>query len=255
MLTNFSIVDPIGIALILFSMFLGGLIKGVTGTGMPIVAVPVIASFYDVPLAVAVLVIPNLLINIFQTLKFKHHNNEPRLTRNFAISGFLGAAIGTIILTSITAENLNLLISVILLLYIGLRINKPEFKMTLFRAHKLVWFAGLGGGFLQGAFGISAPIAVTFANAIQLDRPVFIYTMSVFFTAMCFMQIPLLLIYDVMTWKTALIGLTACVPIIFGVFIGDNIGKRLNSVIFDRVILTLLALLAFKLVINAYFYL
>jgi len=146
-----------------------------------------------------VLVIPNLLINIFQTRKFKHHNNEPRLTRNFAISGFLGAAIGTIILTSITAENLNLLISVILLLYIGLRINKPE--------------------------------------------------------SMCFMQIPLLLIYDVMTWKTALIGLTACVPIIFGVFIGDNIGKRLNSVIFDRVILTLLALLAFKLVINAYFYL
>jgi len=89
MLTNLSMIDPKGISLIFFAMFLGGLLKGVTGAGMPIIAVPVIATFYDVRLAVIILVIPNLLINLFQINKFKSYNVETSFTRKFAISGIL----------------------------------------------------------------------------------------------------------------------------------------------------------------------
>lgn len=250
MISNFSITDPIGILTIFFAMFLGGILKGVTGSGMPIIAVPVIAAFYDVRLAVIVLVIPNLLINTFQVYKFRSHNIEKKFTAKFAFSGLVGAALGTIMLSWLPIEKLNILMALILLLYIGLRISKPSFHIPLSRAHKLVWYAGLGGGFLQGALGISAPIAVTFANAIKLNRPVHIFTISVFFSTMCLIQIPLLIAYGFMTWQIIIIGFIACIPIMLGLSVGDILGKRMNAIIFDRVTLLMLTVLAFKQIIS-----
>ena len=90
--------DYLGLSAIFIAMFLGGVLKGATGVGMPIVIVPVIAAFYDVRLAVIILVIPNILINIWQMYKYRAHNVVPEFTRNFAVSGFLGAGLGTMVL-------------------------------------------------------------------------------------------------------------------------------------------------------------
>ena len=50
----------IGIALVV-----GGFVKGATGTGLPMVAVPVMAAFIGVPHAVAVMAIPILATNLW----------------------------------------------------------------------------------------------------------------------------------------------------------------------------------------------
>ena len=56
--------DPITIFAILVAFGLGGTLKGATGAGAPIITIPVIAAFYDVRIAVIIMVIPNLLTNI-----------------------------------------------------------------------------------------------------------------------------------------------------------------------------------------------
>ena len=55
------IFDTITIIAILIAFALGGILKGATGAGAPIVTIPVIAAFYDVRVAVIIMVIPNLL--------------------------------------------------------------------------------------------------------------------------------------------------------------------------------------------------
>ena len=40
---------------------IGGVIKGATGAGAPLIAVPVMTSFFDIRFAVAVFVLPNLI--------------------------------------------------------------------------------------------------------------------------------------------------------------------------------------------------
>ena len=52
--------DPITIFAILGAFALGGTLKGATGAGAPIITIPVIAAFYDVRIAVIIMVIPNL---------------------------------------------------------------------------------------------------------------------------------------------------------------------------------------------------
>jgi len=64
------IFDTITIIAILIAFALGGILKGATGAGAPIVTIPVIAAFYDVRVAVIIMVIPNLLTNIGQFINF-----------------------------------------------------------------------------------------------------------------------------------------------------------------------------------------
>lgn len=253
MLSQLSSLDSVSILAIFCAMFLGGILKGATGAGLPIIAVPVIAAFYDVRFAVIILVIPNFLINSWQSYKFRSHNFHPNFVRIFAIAGILGAGIGTVLLSWLPVEKLNLLMALIVFSYIALKLAKPAFRLPMEQANKLVWYAGIGGGVLQGALGLSSPISVTFTNAIKLDRPSFIFTISVFFTAMCLVQLPLQFAYGMVTWQTIILGFFAFIPLIMGVPVGEFVGKRMSAVVFDRVILVLLAVLSLKQVIAVVF--
>ena len=63
--------DPITIFAILVAFALAGTLKGATGAGAPIITIPVIAAFYDVRMAVVIMVLPNLLTNISQIYQFR----------------------------------------------------------------------------------------------------------------------------------------------------------------------------------------
>ena len=52
--------DPPALLAICVALSLGGLLKGATGMGTPVVAVPVMAAFVDVKLAVIIMVIPKM---------------------------------------------------------------------------------------------------------------------------------------------------------------------------------------------------
>lgn len=249
---DISLTDPVGLFAIALGLFLGGILKGATGAGMPVLAVPVIAAFYDVRVAVVVLVVPNLLTNLWQARKFRAQNKEPVFARRFALSGLVGAGIGTAMLVRLPVETLNVLLALIIIGYIGLRLAKPSFRVPMDLAERYAPLAGFSGGILQGTVGLSAPIAVSFANAIRFDRPVFIFTISVFFMALCVAQIPLQILFGLLTWNVALIGVIALAPLFAGLPIGDYLGKRMDPAVFDRTILVMLAFLAVKQLYSAF---
>src|SRR3546814_4921733 len=53
-----------GLVLGALALALGGVLKGATGAGSPLFAVPLLAMLYDVPLAVAIFTLPSLFSNI-----------------------------------------------------------------------------------------------------------------------------------------------------------------------------------------------
>lgn len=235
---------------IMLALFLGGLIKGATGAGLPVVAVPVIATFTDVKTAVVVLVIPNLVVNGLQVIKFRKTSPDQKLVRDFALYGVLGAAIGTLVLAWLPSTLLSIGISIIIFSYIILRLLKPSFALSIARAKQLAPTLGVMGGILQGAIGISAPIAITFTNAIRVERPAFIFMISVFFAGMCLSQFPVQLAFGMVTMGILVAGCISLIPMLIGLQIGDYIGRRMNPIIFDRVILIMLAVLAIEQLIT-----
>ncbi len=250
MAASISFTDMWSLAAIVIAMVLGGILKGATGAGVPIIAVPVIAAVYDLKLAVAVMIVPNLISNAWQIYKFRTAAVDKVFCWQLALFGALGAGLGTIALAGLPLRLLTLCMAAIIIAYIVLRLLKPNIHLSMVSAKKIVAPAFLLAGILQGAVGVSAPIAVTFLSAMKLTRSMFIFTVSIFFASMAILQIPVQIHYGLMTPNIALLGLFAFLPLLVALPAGDWIGKRISPKAFEMVILTFLGLLALRLILT-----
>ena len=243
--------DPIAITLAVLGILIGGVLKGATGAGAPIVAVPMLAVVFDVPTAVTIFTVPNLLSNIWQAWSYRGARLPWGFTARFAIAGLVGAGLGTVILARLLPDTLLLLVAVVVFLYVGFRLVKPDWALAYARALPLAAPIGFLGGILQGAVGVSAPISVTFLNALKLERAVFISTIAVFFTAMSLSQLPLQIQYGLMTWNRFALGLGTLALIVAAMPLGAYLARRISRDVFDKCILGLLLIIAVRLVISA----
>ena len=59
------------------ALALGGTLKGATGMGAPLIAIPVMTALFDVRLAVVVMLLPSLYTNLWQLWIFRAHHPGP----------------------------------------------------------------------------------------------------------------------------------------------------------------------------------
>jgi uncharacterized membrane protein YfcA len=239
--------DPYAIIIIFAALFCGGTLKGALGMGSPVVAVPVMASFVDVRLAVVVMVVPNLITNIAQIRTYKSARMQGTFSMRFALAGAFGAGVGSFALVLFSAMVLKIIVACAVLAYVTLRIMRPDFSTTLERATALALPFGALSGIFQGAAGVSAPISMSFLNAVKLQRPTVIVTISTLFVAMSAVQIPMLALFGIMTLQTAFMGVFVLLPLFAGMSVGASLAKRMDTKTFDRAILAVLVVLAAKL--------
>jgi len=235
-----------------FGIGLGGVLKGATGAGAPVVGVPVLVLLFNVPTAIALFTIPNLATNVWQGWRFWKHRISTKFTLLFAGSGALGAGVGSLLLAFLPGDVLMGVVASVVLLYIAFRLARPDWRLADRPARRLAAPAGFVGGMLQGAGGLSAPVSVTFLNAMRLERAQFIATIAVFFVAMSVVQIPTLAGLGILTPHLALMSLGAMVPLFAGMPVGAWLARHVSKEAFDRVILALLAIIALKLLYDAF---
>lgn len=225
----------------------GGIVKGAVGAGAPVVAIPILSLLFNVPFAVAVMSLPNLWSNIFQGWANRSHLLHRRFVLSLAVSGAAGAVVGTLFLAWLPERPLTLILAAILVAYLGFRFLRPDWKISMETADRLVIPAGAIGGMLQGAAGLSAPVSVTFLNAMKLERKTFIATISIFFIAMSLVQVPTLWAMGIMGREEFRLSLMALVPLLGGMPIGSWAARHVSRETFDKLILTLLTLVAIRL--------
>ena len=240
--------DTITIIAILVAFALGGILKGATGAGAPIVTIPVIAAFYDVRIAVIIMVIPNLLTNIGQLYQFRKTILPSFFTVSFALGGGIGAFIGTILLANLSIKILTLSVAFIVIIYILLKLFVPSWKLIYEKATKLVFIMGTAGGVLQGTAGLSAPISITFLNAMKLERNQFIPTISVYFGVMSIFQMPTLYYYDFLNFEIIAASLISTVVLLSFMPLGSWVAKSVSKENFDKITLILLAFIALRII-------
>ena len=240
--------DTITIIAILVAFALGGILKGATGAGAPVVTIPVIAAFYDVRIAVIIMVVPNLLTNIGQLYQFRKTILPSFFTVSFALGGGIGAFIGTILLANLSIKILTLSVAFIVIIYILLKLIVPSWKLIYEKAAKLVFIMGTAGGVLQGAAGLSAPISITFLNAMKLERNQFIPTISVYFGVMSIFQMPTLYYYDFLNFEIIAASLISTVVLLSFMPLGSWVAKSVSKENFDKITLILLAFIALRII-------
>jgi len=243
--------DWIGLALSFGALFVGGILKGATGIGAPILAVPLLSALYGVPTAVAVFALPNFVVNGVQAWQYRASRPAARLIWPFALAGLLGTAIGTLILVRLPADRLLLLTALALFVFVGFRLARPTWALPWKMGRLIAAPVGLSGGILFGAVGLSAPVSVPFLSALRLARADFVSTISVFFFALSLVQIPMLLATGVMAGWLILASLLAVVPLWLGMPVGTYLARFISARMFDRITLGILAIIGTRMLLSA----
>ncbi|MBR9904024.1 MAG: sulfite exporter TauE/SafE family protein [Gammaproteobacteria bacterium] len=233
------------------ALLVAGIVKGAIGSGVPVIVVPVLTMLYDVQLAIALLVAPNLFSNALQVWQYRRHLLPLRFLAAFSIAGGLGIVLGTWGLIVLSPDILSLGVAGVIVLYLIIKVMKRRIALPFNIAARLVIPIGLLAGVLQGAAGMSAPASVTFLNAMQLKRNVFIGSISVFFVAITIIQIPALLNAGILTLERFLFSILALVIILAAMPLGARLGNRLPHYWFDNLVMLLLASIAGKIFIDA----
>lgn len=232
----------------ILSLALGGILKGATGAGVPIVAIPALTMVYGVDFAVAVLVMPNLVANLWQGWTYRNDALPPRFIWLFAGGGMVGAGVGTWLLANLPGGALSLTVALAVYAYIGFRLLRPGWSIPYALGLGLAGPVGVAGGVLQGASGLSAPVSITFLNTLALSRICFMGTVSIFFVAMSLVQIPALAAVGLLSWERLLISCGALVLASLFFPVGTWLGARISSAAFDKAVLVLLGLIATRII-------
>ncbi|TKT78158.1 sulfite exporter TauE/SafE family protein [Aquamicrobium sp. LC103] len=229
------------LALVFVSLLGGGIVKGAAGLGLPMIAIPVLSIFIGIPQAVTIVALPMFATNAWQIWQFRQERSNAGFLPSFLTAGALGILPGTWLLSSISAEYLDLALGITVVVYLLLRLSAPEFKLSEAQTRKIAPVAGFSAGLLQGATGLSGLVGATFFHAGRLSRGAFMFCLaSMFFLFIC-IQLSLLVATGMATRANLGAGVFALIPAALGLYAGNAIAGRLERRVFDMLIYVVLS--------------
>jgi len=245
---NIALSFELEIAIVFLCLALGGVLKGATGAGAPLLAVPALALFFDVQFAVVTMLVSNVLTNIWQAWSFRTHLPPRPLVVRLLVGAIIGVFAGSVLLVTLPMRWLSLAVAAAVLAYIALRLLRPGWRLSMERAIRLSLPVGLFAGLLQGASGLSGPASLTYFNAMRLERNVFISVVAMLFVVMSSSQTIALAFAGVLTLQGLAISTIAFLAVVLGMPVGSWLARRMPAAAFDRAILLILAVIGLKLI-------
>ena len=233
------------------TFLIAGSVKGVIGLGLPTVSLALLTVALDLPTAMAMLLIPSFVTNIWQSMV--GGNARAILVRlwPFFAMATISVWIGAAALTRINLSLLTALLGSLLIIYsvvnlIGIRIVVPS--RHEFWAGPLI---GSANGVLTGMTGSFVVPGVMFLHAIGLPRNMLIQAMGMLFTVSTVALAAALQQADFLTVQYGAISAAAVLPAIAGMVLGQRIRERLSEQMFRNVFFISLLVLGTYIIVNA----
>ena len=251
-MSNYLLVE--NLVLIVFAVFLGGIVKGSVGIGMSMFSVPIIAFILPPTKAMMLLCFPVIFTNFLQ-MDIKKGVGSFRFLPMF-LALFLGLLIGGKLILNLSLNFISISIASVIIIFTSLNffgINLKNIKKANEKILSVI--IGFLSGILGGLTTFYAPPIITFLISINLDKEFFIRTTA---TMYFFASIPLyssMIYHGLGNYYDLIMSLVLVVPAIIGQFFGSKIRKKLSNEIFQKLILIILIMIGFSLLIKNLIYL
>ena len=153
--------DPYALAVIFCGIAAGAFVKGLTGLGLPLVAIPFMAGFLGAEHSVAVMQIPGLVSNAWLLWNTRQAASGMTLRYEMLVPALVMLFFGVWFLDSSDNRTIILLLAGVVAAFLVLLVFNPSFRLVGARGRLLTAGASLCGGFAQGATGVSGPLFST----------------------------------------------------------------------------------------------
>ena len=239
------------LVVVILAIGVGAFVKGVTGTGLPQIAIPVMATVVGVERAVMIMAIPGIASNLWLVGTHRHTRHETRDLGVLLATGVVGALVGTVALTSVDGRWLSLVLAVVILAYVVVATRRPDLRLSPALTRFTSPPVGLLAGGLQGATGVSGPLLSTYLHGFALTPIAYVFSLSTLFLVFSAVQVATLAGLGLYTVTLLRDSALALIPMSVMLPLGTRLSRRIPVATFRRLILVGLAVTAAALVYGA----
>ena len=238
--------DAATILSIAATFLIAGTVKGVIGLGLPTVSLALLAMALHLPNAMAVLLVPSFVTNVWQATVGGHGRALLRRIWPFLLVATITVQLGALALTRVDLSLLTALLGLLIVAYAAA--NLAGLRLRVEARHE-GWAGpsiGLVNGVLAGMTGSFGMPGVMYLQALGLSRDALIQAMGMLFTASTVALGLALQGANLLRLEHGVLSTLALLPALAGMVVGQRIRKRLSEELFRKIFfLSLLVLGAY----------
>jgi uncharacterized protein len=226
-------IDPL-LYFIAAVFLIAGFVKGVVGLGLPTVSMGLLAVTMAPSQALAIVIVPAVVTNIWQTFVGSYLRDIMRRLWPLLIGTVIGIWLNRGSLTGPYAHYVPIALGIMLVLYAIMGLSK--LKLSVERRNEK-WIGGIVGvitGVISAATGVQVIPSMPYMQAIGMEKDELVQALGVFFTAATLALSINLTASGLLNAATALPGAIAMACSFAGMFIGQAVRTRMPGDAFRR---------------------
>ncbi|MFC2990984.1 sulfite exporter TauE/SafE family protein [Halomonas tibetensis] len=237
------------LVMVALTFLLAGIVKGVIGMGMPTVSLALLTATVGLQPAMALLLVPTVVTNIWQALVGGQLLAIIRRLWPFLLASIVTVWPGVMVLARVDARWLAMLLGILIITYALTNLLLARLVLTVRHERRAGVMSGLANGLLTGMTGSSVFPGVAYLQSLGLPKESLVQSMGILFT-LATLSLGLAMGGEQLL-TAPLLGLSAAalVPALLGMQLGRLLRLRLSDVVFRRLFfLGLLAMGVYLLV-------
>jgi uncharacterized membrane protein YfcA len=219
---------------IVAAFLLAGFIKGVIGLGLPTVSVGLLAVAMPPAHALAIVIVPAILTNVWQTFAGPYLRDIIRRLWPLMAGTAIGIRLNADMLTGPYARYGTILLGILLVIYAIIGLHKFIFSVARRDEKWIGAIIGLMTGVISAATGVQVIPSMPFFQAIGMEKDELVQAMGVFFTVATVALAFNLSGAGLLDQSTALPGVVALACSFAGMAIGQGVRSRMQADAFRR---------------------
>ena len=233
--------------LVAAAFLLAGFIKGVIGLGLPTVSMGLLAVTMQPSHALAIVIVPAIIANIWQTFVGPYLRDIIRRLWPLMAGTVIGIWLNAGMLTGPYARYGTIVLGVLLVIYAITGLSNFSFRVARSDEKWIGGIVGLITGVVSAATGVQVVPSMPFMQAIGMEKDELVQALGVFFTVATVALAFNLTSAGLLSASTALPGAVAMAAAFTGMFIGQAVRSRMQPEVFRRWFLIAMILLGFYL--------
>lgn len=221
-------------------IFIASVVRGFTGFGLALVAVPLIQFIMPVSDTAVFIAFINAIFSIIYFRRSREIVSDQPLVRMALWTG-IGVAAGTLILKFINPAYIQLVWGVLIIFIVTALARGVDFRIKSDKS--AMTLSGLLGGLLAGATGITGPPVAIILSSLKTPKEKFNALISVFILFAVSYALVFYLISGLVRTETFLLALCSVPALLAGLYTGDRLVSRISQQSFTRVVYVVLILM------------
>jgi uncharacterized membrane protein YfcA len=234
------------------AMIAGGTVKGVVGIGLPLVSLPVMATFIPVPKAIALLLLPSLATSIWQIF---HGGLFGQCLRRFWPL-LVGMAVGTVIsvrvLATVDPGVLYLALGALVAAFAAVLYSRLVFTVPPRAEPWLAPVTGVAAGLVGGLSMLFGAVYAMYFSGLKLGKDPFVAAVALTNGVATLVLAAAMARYDLLGGTDVAGSLLALLPAFAGLMLGQWLRGRIDEDRFRRILAVVLFLIGLNLIRKAF---